>query len=116
MFPELLGIRKEEEREGYVKMSMVTQENQVNVHGTIHGAVIFALIDSAFEVISNQGRRAVALNVEVNYRRPVNPGEKLVAEAWPESLGRTTSVYRIRVTNGEGKVVAIAMALSYSGS
>ncbi|BCS92285.1 hypothetical protein L3N51_01221 [Metallosphaera sp. J1] len=114
MFPELLGIRKEEEREGYVRMSMITEENQVNVHGTVHGAVIFALIDSAFEAISNQGRRAVALNVEVNYRRPVSPGEKLVAEAWPESLGKTTSVYRIRVTNSQGKVVAIATALSYS--
>ncbi|WP_373279923.1 PaaI family thioesterase [Metallosphaera hakonensis] len=59
-FPDRLGIRKEEERKGYVRMSMLTTEDHGNIHGTVHGAVIFALIDSAFEVISNQERKAVA--------------------------------------------------------
>ncbi|MEM3862976.1 MAG: hotdog fold thioesterase [Metallosphaera sp.] len=113
-FVERLGIKKEEERMGYVKMSMQTGSDHMNIHGTVHGAVIFSLIDAAFEVISNQEKKAFALNVEVNYRRVVKPGDLLLAEAWPESTGRTTSVYRIKVTNSEGKVVALATALSFN--
>lgn len=113
-FRDVLGIVTEERRAGYVRMSLKTEGSHGNIHGTVHGAIIFALADAAFEEVSNQKRRSVALNVNITYRRPVLVGDVIVAEAYEESSGRTTSLYRIVVKDSQGKVVAVASALSYS--
>ncbi len=108
-----MNINLEEIREGYVRVSATVSENVLNSHGSAHGSFVFALADTAFEYISNFSRDSVALHVDIDFRRPAMKGEKIIAEAFEENQGRTTSLYRIVVKNSEGKTIAYLTALAY---
>jgi acyl-CoA thioesterase len=108
------GIRLLEAGEGKCRMSIVIKEGMLNAYGAVHGAVLFALADCAFAAASNSyGLKGVALSANVQYRRPAGLGDELVAEAVEESRGRTTALYRIRIKNAAGKLVAVVDGLAY---
>ncbi|MBC7121260.1 MAG: hydroxyphenylacetyl-CoA thioesterase PaaI [Candidatus Methanosuratus sp.] len=110
----VFGIRMLECSPGKCRMEMVVDERMLNAYGSCHGSAIFALADVAFAVSCNSsGVKSVALSMNINYRRPVRGGDRLVAEAKEESGGSTTALYRIRITNSEGKLVALADGLAY---
>ncbi|MCH4816061.1 MAG: hotdog fold thioesterase [Saccharolobus sp.] len=112
-FLKFLDIELEEIREGYARVSGVITKDFLNVHNTAHGSFIFAIADAAFEYASNFTRDSVALHMDIDFRRPVKEGEKVIAEAFEESTGKTTSLYRIIVKNEEGKLVAYVTALVF---
>jgi acyl-CoA thioesterase len=110
----LFGIELLRVGEGTCQMSMKVKKGMLNAYGAVHGAVIYALMDCAFAVACNSyGVKGVALGVSVQYRRPAGLGEELFAEAVEESRGRTTALYRIRVRNAEGKLVAVMDGLAF---
>lgn len=110
----LLGMRMLECGKGRCRICMTVTESMLNAYGSCHGSAIFALADVAFAVACNSGGvKSVALSMHVSYRRPVRAGETLTAEAWEESSGSTTALCRIRVTNQDGKLVALADGLAY---
>ena len=99
---------------GWSKVSMAVHKDMLNGYGATHGAVIYALSDVAFAIACNsRGTKGVALSMNIHYRRPAGLGETLTAEGREESLGRTTGVYRMKVTNGDGKLVAVADGLAF---
>lgn len=108
-----LKISIEEVKDGYARVSAIVTKDVLNIHNTAHGSFIFALADSAFEYASNFSRDSVALHMDIDFRRPAFEGEKLIAEAFEESCGKTTSLYKISVKNNEGKLIAYVMALVY---
>lgn len=111
---QVFGIILEEYGDGWAKTSMVVNEEALNAYDAAHGAALYALSDVAFAVACNSyGQKAVALSVTIHYRRPVSKGKRLFAEAREESRGKTTALYRIRVTDEEGKLVAVADGLAY---
>lgn len=112
-FAKFLGLEIEEVRSDYVRVSGRVKDEYLNLHNTAHGSFIFSLADTAFELITNLNKKSVALQMSAYFRRPARPGEKLTAEAFPESVGRTTSLYKIVVKNEEGKEVAYFDALAY---
>ncbi|QKR00649.1 hotdog fold thioesterase [Metallosphaera tengchongensis] len=112
-FVEHLNINVEEVRDGYARVSSIVSEVHLNTHGSAHGSFLFALADTAFEYVSNFSRDSVALHMDVDFRRPAFKGERVTAEAYLESSGKTTSLYRILVKNSEGKVLAYLTALAY---
>jgi len=108
------GIVLEGCEDGRCTLTMKIKRGMCNAYGAVHGAVIYALADCAFAVAGNsRGEKAVGLSVTINYRRPVENGESLKAEAFEESRGKTTAVYRMRVTNQDGKLIAVADGLAY---
>lgn len=110
----LFGIVLEEHGEGWAKTSMTVKDEALNAYDAAHGAALYALSDVAFAVASNsRAQKAVALSVTIHYRRPVSKGKRLFAEAREESRGRTTALYRIRVTDEDGKLVSVADGLAY---
>ncbi|RLE48886.1 MAG: hydroxyphenylacetyl-CoA thioesterase PaaI [Candidatus Methanomethylicota archaeon] len=114
-FSRMLGIDILEVREGFCKASMVIKEEHLNFHGIAHGGAILALADAAFAAASNSRNKvAVALSINVNYRRPVKAGTRLYAEAFEESLGKTTGLYRMKVITEDGKLVAVCDGLVYT--
>jgi acyl-CoA thioesterase len=85
-----------------------------NIYARAHGGALFALIDESFETASQtHGTIAVALNVNVTYVRPPQPGERLRAQADEIALTRKTASYDIKVTNMDGDLVATCQALAY---
>ncbi|MDH5815225.1 MAG: hotdog fold thioesterase [Candidatus Nezhaarchaeota archaeon] len=113
-YANLLGIEVLEVKEGYSRASVTVKEEMVNFHGMAHGGLIASLADVAFAAASNShNKKALALNLNISYRRPVKVGEALVAEAFEESLGDTTALYRIVVKNFKGVLVAVCQGLAY---
>jgi acyl-CoA thioesterase len=52
-FAQQMGISVDELRPGYARASMTLAPWMVNVHGTAHGGMLFALADVAFAAASN---------------------------------------------------------------
>ena len=112
-FAHSLGVELIEVAPGYGKVAM-TVRDMLNSLGTAHGGAVFSLADAAFAVASNShGPLAVALEVSINYVAPAHPGDRLVAEAREENLGRRIGVYRLQVTREDGTLVAVAQATAY---
>lgn len=113
-FCRFLGIRLEELRPGYARLSLEVTPAMLNFHGVAHGGIIFALADAAFAAASNShGRAAVALNVNITYLAPVAPGQRLQCTATEEKRGRRVALYRLAVEGGEGELVALAEGVVY---
>jgi acyl-CoA thioesterase len=111
---KIFGIKLEEYREGYAKTSMIIKEDFLNAYNIAHGAAIYALADVSFAIACNShGVKAIALSMNINYRRPVTNGKKIIAEAEELSRGRTTGLYSIKVIDEEGKIIALAIGLAY---
>jgi acyl-CoA thioesterase len=113
-FARCLGIELVEAGPGCSVVAMTVREEMLNSHDTAHGGVVFSLADAAFAAASNShGPLAVALEVSINYVSPARAGERLIAEAREESLGRRIGVYRLKVTKEDGTLVAVAQATAY---
>ena len=85
-----------------------------NIYQRAHGGALFALIDEAFETAGQtDGTIAVALNVNVTYIVSPEPGTRLRAEAREIASTRRTASYDIRVTDGDGDLIATCQALAY---
>ncbi len=114
MMAQNYGMELVESKPGSCRVRMKVRKDMLNAYGATHGAVIYALADVAFAATCNSGgAKSVALAMNINYRRPAHEGEVLTAEGYEESAGKTTAVCRIKVTNGEGKLVAVADGLAY---
>jgi len=113
-FARSLGIELLELKPGYSKLRMVVRENMLNFHGIPHGGAIFSLADAAFAAASNShGTQAVALEMTVHYLAAAEVGTTLYAEAREEKLGKRTALYRIRVTDADGQLIASCQGLVY---
>lgn len=101
-------------RSGYSRVAMRLADDMVNFHGMPHGAAIFALADAAFAAAGNShGTTAIALDVTISYLAVARPGSMLFAEAQEEHLGRRTGLYRLTVTDDEGRLIASCQAMAY---
>jgi acyl-CoA thioesterase len=112
-FRELLGIKVLDTKDGYSKMSLKIYKEHTNFVGFTHGGVIFALADCAFAEAVNFGdKKAVAVQVSINYLRPSSEGDVLTAEAVTVSEGKTFVLCNITVRK-ENKTVALFSGLAY---
>jgi acyl-CoA thioesterase len=106
-FAGLIGAKLVEVREGYARARMRLRPDHLNGVAVVQGGAIFTLADFAFAAASNShGNVAVALDVSITFARAATKGV-LTAEAVEESLTRRTSVCNVRVTNGDGELVAL---------
>lgn len=103
-----LGIELVEVRAGYARLSMAVRPDFLNGHRTCHGGLIFTLADSAFAFACNSYNvNTVAAGCSIEFLRPVQPDERLTAEAVERVLSGRTGVYDITVTNRAGETVAL---------
>lgn len=85
-----------------------------NIYDRAHGGAIFGLIDEAFETAcQTHGTIAVALNVTVTYVTSPEPGTRLRATAREISLTKRTANYDIKVTDPNGRLIAVCTALAF---
>ncbi|WP_151191915.1 PaaI family thioesterase [Desulfotomaculum copahuensis] len=113
-FPEHLGVEILELRPGYSRVGLPVGAHMANIHGIVHGGVIFTLADVALGTASNsRGVPAVAINMNINYLKKGGLGDYLVATGQEENLTRRTGLYRITVENRQGELLAVAHGLVY---
>jgi acyl-CoA thioesterase len=111
---QMLGMRLDEIRPGYARMSMTVRTDMCNGHLICHGGIIFTLADSTFAFACNSyNRSAVALGCTIDFMAPAVVGDMLTAIAEMRQQGSRTGLYDIAVTNQDGFTVALFRGKSY---
>ena len=101
------GIKIEEARHRYARVSMVVRPDMLNGHGIGHGGMIFALADSAFAYVCNGGNHAsVAAQASIVFLDKVAESETLVAEAEEVVREGRAGVTRVAVRTADGRPIA----------
>jgi len=112
-YAQFLGIKLLELREGTAMAELEIKDHMLNTHGTVHGAIIFALADYVFAAACNSyGKTAVGLNTTVNFMAAGMNGSRIKAIAVEEKKNNRTSWYKIRVESN-GELLASMEALAY---
>lgn len=101
------GIRIEEARAGYARLSMVVRGDMLNSHGIAHGGMIFALADTAFAYVCNGANHAsVAAQASIVFLDKVSEGETLIAEGEEVAREGRAGVTRVTVRSSDGRSIA----------
>ena len=113
-FAQFLGIQLIEIGEGTARAELdVRRQEMLNSHGTIHGAVIFALADYVFASACNSyGKTAVGLSTTINFISAAKKGDILEATAMEEKRNHRIGWYKINVTS-KGELIATMEAIAY---
>ena len=110
----MLGVEIQKIAPGFAQLSMVVRPEFANGHGMCHGGLVSALADTAFaHACNSHNRKTVAQRFSIDFIRPANVGEKLLASAEEQSRGKQTGIYLVKVTNPDGKLVAIFNGTSF---
>jgi acyl-CoA thioesterase len=108
LFSQWLGIEIIEIKEGYSKTKMTVRKEMINGLGVVHGGVTFSFADSTFAfACNNRNNLSLALDTSINFLKPVNVDDLLVAEAKEIHNGKSTGLYQITVTNQHQHIVAL---------
>ena len=109
---EHLGIEVIEIGDDYLRARMPVDHRTVQPQGRLHGGASVALAETAGSIAANlvlesADHLAVGLDINANHIRPAKGGF-VYGTARPESLGRTTQVWTIRITDEDDKLVCIS--------
>ncbi len=111
---QALGMLLAEIRPGYARMTMPVRADMLNGHQTCHGGYIFMLADSAFAFACNShNHNTVGAGCTIDYLAPGREGDLLTAEASEQALAGKTGVYDIKVSNQEGRTIALFRGKSH---
>ena len=102
------GIEIEDARPGYAKVTLKIDERHINAVDRVMGAVYYTMADFAFAVATNyeyDKSATVTLSSQINFLGAAK-GKMLIGEAEVVKDGRTTSFYKVRITDELGTKIA----------
>ncbi len=112
-FSQALGMEVVEVRPRAATVRMTVREDMRNGFGVCHGAVPFALADSALAFASNtHGNITVSIENSITYPKPIRPGDVLTAAAEQESETNRLAFFHVTVRRGE-EIVALFRGTVY---
>jgi acyl-CoA thioesterase len=107
-FSQWLGVELLDVTPARVRIRMAVRDEMTNGFGVCHGGVTFAFADSALAFVSNTGgKKTVSIDNSMTYPAAVRAGDVLLADAEREAGSKRLAYYRVRVTRGDGDVVAL---------
>lgn len=113
-FSQWLGISREIVEEGSCILSMKVRPEMVNGFGIAHGAIAYALADSALAFASNsRGNTALSIETSMSHILPINIGDTITASSIEKHVGRKLAIYEIQVHNQLGELVALFKGTVY---
>ena len=90
---------------------MVVRDDLCTAGGILHGGAYMAFADAlgAIGGVLNlaPGTRTTTLESKTNFLRGAPVGSTVTGEATPLHIGRRSSVWQTRITNDEGKLMAL---------
>jgi len=109
-----LGMRLEEVRRAYSRLSVEIRPEYLNAHRRAHGMILSSMIDQAAAVAANSMEYDVLLvELKINYLAAAAPGERITAEARPVDIKKSLSLWTVDVRDASGTLVAAGQALGY---
>ncbi|WP_233269517.1 PaaI family thioesterase [Alteribacillus sp. YIM 98480] len=115
-YAQYLGIKLLEIGEGTAIAELDVTDNMINSHGTVHGAITFAIADYVFAAACNSyGKTAVGLSTTVNFMAAGQKSSRLRATAVEEKKNHKMGWYKINIES-DGELIATMEALAYRKS
>jgi acyl-CoA thioesterase len=112
-FSQWLGIEVLDVRPNGATVRMEVRPEMQNGFGVCHGAIPFALADSALAFASNtHGNITVSIENSITYPKAIAVGDVLVATAEEESSTKRLAFYRVSVERGT-EIVALFRGTVY---
>ena len=113
-FSRWLGLEVVALAPGSCATRMTVRPEMVNGFGVAHGAIVFALADSAMAFACNgHGTVTVSIENSVTYPAAVRVGDVLTATAEQEAASGKLGYYRAPVVNQDGTTVALFRGTVY---
>ena len=110
-FAKLLGMTFNGAEPDRVTAELVVREDICTRPAVLHGGAIMAFADTlgAAGTVLNlpQGAWTSTIESKTNFVGPAPLGSRVLGEATPVHLGRTTVVWQTRVTTEPGRLVAL---------
>lgn len=104
-FSQWLGIEVVDVRPSGATVRMEVRPEMQNGFGVCHGAIPFALADSALAFASNtHGKITLSIENSITYPKAIAVGDVLVATADEESATKRLAFYRVSVARGTDTV------------
>ncbi len=101
------GVRIEEARAGYARLSMRVRADMLNGHRIVHGGLVFALADTAFAYVCNgRNEKSVAAQAGIVFLGSAKEGDQLIAEAEEVAVAGRSGVTRVAVRTSDGRPIA----------
>jgi uncharacterized protein (TIGR00369 family) len=111
LLPGLLGIRLVQVTPEKVIAQLTVRPDLCTTGGILHGGSIMAFADTlgAIGTVVNmpQGYGTATIESKTNFIGGAAEGSVVIGESTPVHRGKTTQVWQTRVTNAEGKLVAL---------
>ncbi|MEU3657098.1 PaaI family thioesterase [Streptomyces sp. NPDC032161] len=111
---DLLGIRVAAAEKGTVEMEWLPGESALNREGVVHGGYIAVALDEVCGVAavsaSEPATPVVTMSLNVDYIRPLLPGQRYHLIGTVLRNGRQRTLVRGTVTDGSGQLCAHATA------
>ncbi len=108
---DLLDVETLEAAPGRVVMRLPVTWKVHQPYGILHGGISALLAESAASfgaaLAAGPGRNVVGIELNASHLRSVSEGH-LTAEATPVRVGRTLQVWRIALTDDEGRAICEA--------
>lgn len=106
-FSKLLGIEIISISENCSQLSLIVNETMVNGFGIAHGAITYALADTALAFASNSsGTKSVSIETQISHISKVLKGDNLIANASLIKENGTLGWYTVEIINQNKKIVA----------
>jgi uncharacterized protein (TIGR00369 family) len=110
-FSDLMGVELIVREKTRIVGRMVVRENLCTAGGILHGGAYMAFADALGAVGGAlnlaPGARTTTLESKTNFFRGAPVGSAVTGEATPLHIGRRSSVWQTRITNDEGKLMAL---------
>ena len=110
-FSDLIGVEIVECAKDRVVGRMRVRDDLCTAGGILHGGAYMAFADAlgAIGGVLNlsPGTRTTTLESKTNFLRGAPAGSTVTGEATPLHIGRRSSVWQTRITNDEGKLMAL---------
>jgi acyl-CoA thioesterase len=98
----MFGIELLEHGPGWARTQLTVRDDMVNGHDICHGAVVFALADTAFACACNSwGPVTVAAGADIVFIAPGRRGDVLTAEARMRSSYGRSGIYDVTITRAK---------------
>ena len=108
---KLLGVEVTEVAQDRIRGRMIAREEMGNGSGVLHGGAYMAFADylGAIGTVVNlqPGFETTTLESKTNFFAPAVIGSIVLAESLPLHRGRRTMVWQTRLTNSEGRLLAM---------
>lgn len=112
-FSQWLGIVVEEISEGSCQLSMTVRKEMLNGFGIAHGAIAYAIADSALAFASNSlGKQSVSIDTAINHIESLKEGDVITATAFENSVKNKFGFYSIKIKK-EDTLVALFKGTVY---